>query len=41
MPPFIKYVIVDVVGYVTFNMGGYVTQIYHIYEPFIEHDIWL
>jgi hypothetical protein len=38
MPPFIKhmFVIFDIVGYITFNMGGYVTQLRHIYEPFID-----
>lgn len=31
----------DKVGYVTFAMGGYATQLCHIYESFIEHDIRL
>jgi hypothetical protein len=35
------YVIFDQVGYVTLYIGGYITQLSHVYEPFIEHDIRL
>ena len=44
MSPFYKaqvYVIFYIVGYVTFDLGCYVTQLCHIYEPFIELDIQL
>ena len=41
--PLIKYMFISYstqVAYVTFDIGDYVTQLCHMYEPFIKHDIW-
>ena len=35
------FIIFDIVGYVTLDIGDYFTQLCPIYEPFIKHDIQL